>query len=70
MLSAIIILSSTTIPKTRINPESEIRLIVSPVNPSPATVPSNVTGKLIATQNAVLRDKNIPKTISTNVKPI
>ena len=49
---------------------SEIRLMVSPVAPNNATVPNNETGKLTATQKAVLKDKNAPNTTNTNSKPI
>ena len=63
-------LSSTTIPRTRINPESEIRFIVLPVRPSPNTVPRSVTGILTATQNAVLIERKMPKTTKTNARPI
>ena len=60
--------SSTTIPNTKIMAASEIRLMVSPVAPNNATVPNNETGKLIATQKAVLKDKNAPNTTNNMYK--
>jgi hypothetical protein len=70
MLSATIIESSTTIPSTNIIAASDIKLIVSPAIPNNATEPSNDTGKLTATQNAVFSDKNTPNTNNTNNNPI
>ena len=64
-----IMLSSTTKPKTRTIPINEIKLIVSPAKPRKATVPKRVTGILIATQNAVLKDKNKPKTTIIKASP-
>ena len=63
-------LSSTTIPRTRIKPESDIKLIVLPVRPSPKTVPKRVTGILTATQKAVFNERNTPKTTRTSARPI
>ena len=62
--------SSTTIPNTKIIAANETKLMVSPLAPSSATVPSKLTGKLTATQKAVLNDKKEPNTISTKSKPI
>ena len=62
-------LSSTTRPKTRTIPIVEIKLMVSPMNPKKATVPKSVTGILTATQNAVFNDKNNPKTIIIRTSP-
>ncbi len=63
-------LSSTTIPSTRINPERDIKLIVLPVKPSPNTVPKRVTGILTATQKAVFNERNTPKTTKTSASPM
>ena len=57
-------------PRTRINPEREMRLIVFPVSPSPNTAPKRVTGILTATQKAVFNDRNTPRTIKTSAKPM
>ena len=70
MLSAITMLSSTTIPRTRINPERDIRLMVFPVSPSPKTVPKRVTGILTATQKAVFNERNTPNTTKTRASPM
>ena len=64
------ILSSTTIPNTRINPERDIKFIVLPVRPRPNTVPSSVTGILTATQKAVLSERKAPRTTNTKARPI
>ena len=69
MLSAIMILSSTTKPSTKTIPINEIKLIVSPTKPRKATVPKRVTGILTATQNAVFNDKNNPKTTIMRTSP-
>ena len=62
-------LSSTTKPKTKIIPIVEIKLTVSPANPRKATVPNRVTGILKATQKAVFKDKNKPKTTIIRARP-
>ena len=69
MLSATIIESSTTIPRTRIMAARETRLIVSPLTPKRNTEPSRLTGRLIATQNAVLNDRKTPRTTKTRISP-
>ena len=63
------ILSSTTSPKTSTIPIVEIKLIVSPANPRKATVPKSVTGMLIATQNAVFKERNKPRTTIISARP-
>ena len=62
-------LSSTTRPSTKTIPIVEIKLIVSPAKPKKATVPNSVTGMLTATQNAVFKDKNKPKTTIIRASP-
>ena len=47
----------------------EIKLIVSPAKPRKATVPKRVTGILIATQNAVFKERNKPSTTIIRASP-